>query len=570
MLSQPAQREGSLNIRVNGGELVTRALQRAGTSHIFGLHGGHIDPIFQACHDAGIRIIDTRHEQAAGHMADAWGRLTGRPGVAVVTAGPGVADVVTAVANAHLDAVPMVVIGGRHPLTDDDMMPLQELHGVPLMQSITKWSRLVRDTERIGEYVDAAFHQATAGRPGPVFLEIPADALAASVDEARVPAPPSAGQPSRPRPSAHAVQQILATLSAAARPLILAGRGVWLGGAADDLREFAELTDTPVIANGMSRGAVPEDSRLGLGGFLGAGRALALGAQPDVVLMLGARFGLFTGGRQSIVPAPARVMQVDIEPEELGRGGRVDFAVAADCRETLRDLIESAPGFAWPKRDAWVQAGKNAGAMAKVMLSSTASAAANGTIHPYHLATEVANIVGGRGVLAVDGGDTFVWAELALEARRPGRYLGHGYLGCLGIGLPFALAAKLAYPDEPSVLLTGDGSIGLNFTEFDTAVRHNLPVTVVVNNDQAWGMCKHEQMVRLGNERVIATELGATRYEKAAEAFGVYTEYVDEAEAIRPAIERAIASGRPACVNVMTDPNAISPAQQAMAAAGAG
>jgi acetolactate synthase-1/2/3 large subunit len=551
---------------INGGELVARALVRAGARHIFGLHGGHVDPIFQACHDAGVRIIDTRHEQAAGHMADAWGRLTGEPGVAVVTAGPGVTDIVTAVANAHLDAVPMIVIGGRYPLADDEMMPLQELHGVPVMQSITKWSRVVRDTERIGEYVDAAFRQATSGRPGPVFLEIPADTLAASVDEVRVPPVFTMAPPARPRPSPEAVERILAALATADRPLIMAGRGVWLGGAASELREFAELTDTPVIANGMSRGCVPEDSRLGLGGFLGAGRALALGAQPDLVLMLGARFGLFTGGRQSIVPASAQVIQVDIEPEELGRGGKVDFGVAADCREALRALVAAASSRTWPRRDSWVQAGKNAAAMAKTMVASTATGA-NGVIHPFRVATEVTDLIREGGVLAVDGGDTFVWAELALEARLPGRYLGHGYLGCLGIGLPFALAAKLAHPDEPVVLLTGDGSVGLNFTEFDTAVRHNLPITVVVNNDQAWGMCKHEQMVRLGSERVIATELAPTRYDKAAEPFGVYSEHVEEADGIRPAIERAIASGRPACVNVMTDPNAISPAQQATAVA---
>lgn len=546
---------------INGGELAAQALARGGAKHIFGLQGGHVDPIFQACFDSGIRIIDTRHEQAAGHMADAWGRLTGEPGVAVVTAGPGVTDIVTAVANAHLDAVPMIVIGGRYPLTDDEMMPLQEMHGVPLMQSITKWSRVVRDTERIGEYIDAAFHQAKSGRPGPVFLEIPADTLARSVDEACVsatPAPPPAVSPS---PPAEAVRHILEALQAAARPVIMAGRGVWLGGAADALREFAELTDTPVIANGMSRGIVPEDSRLGLGGFLGAGRALALGAQPDLVLMLGARFGLFTGGRQSIVPAAARVIQVDIEPEELGRGGKVDYAVAADCRETLQLLTATARGLGWPRRDAWVQAGKNAAAMARTMIASTAKNA-NGCIHPYTVAEEVAGLVSDKGTLAVDGGDTFVWAELALEARLPGRYLGHGYLGCLGIGLPFALAAKLAHPDEPAVLLTGDGSVGLNFAEFDTAVRHNLPITVVVNNDQAWGMCKHEQMVRLGKERVIGTELSSTHYEKAAEPFGVYPEYVDNAEGIGPALERAMASGRPACVNIMTDPNAISPAQQ--------
>jgi acetolactate synthase-1/2/3 large subunit len=206
--------------------------------------------------------------------------------------------------------------------------------------------------------------------------------------------------------------------------------------------------------------------------------------------------------------------------------------------------------------------------MAKTMIESTAKGT-NGVIHPFRVATEVADVMRGGGVLAVDGGDTFVWAELALEARRPGRYLGHGYLGCLGIGLPFALAAKLAHPDEPVVLLTGDGSVGLNFTEFDTAVRHNLPVTVVVNNDQAWGMCKHEQMVRLGNERVIGTELGLTHYEKAAEAFGAYAEFIEDAAQVRPSIDRALASGRPACINVMTDPSAISPAQAAMAPAAA-
>jgi acetolactate synthase-1/2/3 large subunit len=166
-------------------------------------------------------------------------------------------------------------------------------------------------------------------------------------------------------------------------------------------------------------------------------------------------------------------------------------------------------------------------------------------------------------VLAVDGGETFVWAELARSARRPGRHLGHGYLGCLGTGIPFGLAAKLAFPKERVLVLTGDGSVGLNFSEFDTAVRHNLPIVVVINNDQAWGMCKHEQVVRHGENRVVGTELGPTRYEKAAEGFGVYGEFVENLSEVIPAIERAFASGRPACVNVMTDPNAISPLVQA-------
>jgi acetolactate synthase-1/2/3 large subunit len=255
---------------------------------------------------------------------------------------------------------------------------------------------------------------------------------------------------------------------------------------------------------------------------------------------------------------------VDVHAEELGRGGKVDYSIAADCKQTLAALTLAAGKSDWPERRDWLAAAHNATEMAKTMIASTATSST--CIHPYKVAAEAARAVQDDGVFVVDGGDTFVWAELALEAQRPGRYLGHGYLGCLGIGLPFALAAKLAHPEEPVVLLTGDGSLGLNFTEFDTAVRHNLPVTVVVNNDAAWGMCKHEQMVRLGNDRVIATELEPTRYEKAAEAFGVYGEFVEEAGDIRPAIDRALATGKPACVNVMTDPNAISPAQQVSAA----
>ncbi|GAG05935.1 unnamed protein product, partial [marine sediment metagenome] len=176
---------------------------------------------------------------------------------------------------------------------------------------------------------------------------------------------------------------------------------------------------------------------------------------------------------------------------------------------------------------------------------------------------EVSAFIADDGVLVADGGETFVWAEVALSARRPGRYLGHGYLGCLGTGIPFGIAAKLAHPEERVLVLIGDGSVGLNFSEFDTAVRHNLPIVVVINNDQAWGMCKHEQMVSLGEDRIVATELRPTRYEKAAEPFGVHAEFVEDGAEIIPAIERAFASGRPACVNVMTDPDAVSPAVQA-------
>jgi len=555
-------------MQINGGEMIARMLQREGVKNVFALHGGHIDPIFQACYDHGIRIVDTRHEQAAGHMADAWGRLTGRPGVAIVTAGPGVTDIVTAVANAYMDCVPMVVIGGRHPAADDEMMPLQELHGVPLMQSITKWSRLVRDPERIAEYVSSAFRHATTGRPGPVFLEIPADVLAKRVEEENVRFPATYKAEARPAPSADAVEHALAILRQAQRPVVLAGRGVWFSGAADELRQFCELTGIPACANGMTRGAVPEDSPLGLGGFLGGAQALPFAGGADAVLLLGARLGLFTGGRRSVIPISAKLIQVDIAAEEIGRSRDVDLGIVADCRETLRALIAAVKATPFPRRDDWLNRLQQARAGVRGVLDANINP--NKTpMHPYHLAHTIAQHIR-DGILVADGGETFVWAELALTATRPGRYLGHGYLGCLGTGIPFGIAAALAHPGERVLVLTGDGSVGLNFTEFDTAVRHNLPVVVVVNNDQAWGMCKHEQELRLGKDRVIATALPLTHYEKAAEAFGVHAEFVEHHEDVIPAVERAFASGRPACVNVMTDPDAVSPAVQAGALVEAG
>lgn len=555
-------------MKINGGEMVVRVLEQEGVKHVFALHGGHIDPIFQACLRHGIRIIDTRHEQAAGHMADGWARVTGDIGVAMVTAGPGVTDIVTAVANAYVDSVPMLVIGGRHAVAEEERLPLQELHGLPLMDSITKWSRVVGDPKRIPEYVAAAFRQATIGRPGPVFLEIPADVLAREVDEEDVAFPEARGVQTKPAPTPGAVERALTILEHAERPVILAGRGVWFAGATEELQEFADLTKIPVCANGMTRGAVREDSELGLGGFMVAGRGLAAAGGPDAVLLLGGRLGMFTGGT-SIIPDDAKLIQIDIEGEEIGRGRQPDVGIIADCKEALRALIAAAQKRDLPARSEWVsKLGQAKGAIEHLYAKALASDSR--PIHPIRLAREAGALMAEEGVLVVDGGETFVWGELTLNAKRPGRYLGHGYLGCLGIGLPFGLAAKVAYPEERVLVLTGDGSVGLNFSEFDTAVRHNLPIVVVVNNDQAWGMCKHEQVVRYGQDGVVGTELRPTRYEQAAEAFGVHGELVEDACEIVPAIERAFASGKPACVNVMTDPDAITPMVQAAAGAPSG
>lgn len=558
--------------RINGGEMLVRALEREGVHEIFALHGGHLDAIFKACLEHGLRVIDTRHEQAAAHMADGWARTTGRPGVAMVTAGPGVTDAVTGVANAYLDAIPMILIGGRSPLLDDETLPLQGgIDQVALMRPITKWARSVTHTERIPEFVAMAFRQAVSGRPGPVFLELPIDVLFARAEEEKVVFPQNYRPKSAAGPGREALTQALQWLSEAQRPAILAGGGVWFAQAARELTEFAELTHTPVMANAKARGGISEEHPLCFGAFGAihpAAHARRGGKSADLVILLGTRIGLTTGGRNSLIPSDARVIQVDIEPEEIGRGRSIELGIVADCGEFLRQATAAARGTKFGGHEEWIE---RLTAMRVSQRSKWDEAMkVERPIHPARMAREVAQALEPDAIVAADGGETAAWMANAFKARQPGSFLSHGYLGCLGIGIPFALAAKAAHPQRQVVCVIGDGSVGLNFAEFDTAVRHNLPVTVVVNNDMQWGMSKHGQVLAWGAGNTIATELGVVRYDRAAQGLGAHGEFVERAEEIAPALKRALSCGRAACVNVMTDPDVIEPGTLAMYSAFSG
>ncbi len=550
---------------IDGGEILVRMLLAAGVDRIFTLHGGHLDAIFQSAMDHGLKLVDTRHEQAAGHAADGWARTTGRVGVAVVTAGPGVTDVVTAVANAYLDCVPILVIGGRSPLVDDERLPLQGgFSQVDMMKPITKWSTTVTHLQRLPDYIAQALRIATSGRPGPVFLELPADVLFQRMDASRAVLPDVSRSLEQAAPSADAVRRILDLLSAAKQPVIMAGGGAWFSGAAPELAAFAEATGIPVLANGKGRGCLPEDHRLSAGGFMALAGVRAAGG-PDVVLLLGARLGLFTGGAgNAMIPSPAKVIQVDIEAEEIGRNRDIDLGVVADCRATLRDLTAAAGGRAWPDRSAWLTALRGArGAMEAIF--GQAAASDKRPVHPYRLARDIARFMDrADDVLVADGGETAFWLEMTSTIRQPGHWLSHGYLGCLGTGLPFAIASQCAHPESRVLCLTGDGSVGLNFAEFNTMVRHNLPIVVVVNNDQQWGMSKHGQELMYGKGRTVVSELGIVRYDTAAAGFGCHAELVEDAAEIVPALERAFNARRPACINVLTDPDVIAPITMAM------
>jgi acetolactate synthase I/II/III large subunit len=558
--------------RINGGEMLVRALEREDVHEIFALHGGHLDAIFKACREHNFRVIDTRHEQAAAHMADGWARTTGRPGVAMVTAGPGVTDAVTGVANAYLDAIPMVLIGGRSPLLDDELLPLQGgIDQVALMRPITKWARSVVHTARIPEYVAMAFRQAVSGRPGPVFLELPIDVLFARAEEESVVFPENYRPKAPAGPSREALQQTLKWIDEAERPAILAGGGVWFGQAAKELTEFAEIAHVPVLANAKARGAISEEHPLCFGAFGAihpAAHARRGGKSADLVILLGTRIGLATGGRNSVIPADARVVQVDIEPEEIGRGRSIDLGIVADCAEFLRQAIAAARETKFNRHEAWIEqlTAMRAGQRQRWDEAMTTER----PIHPARMAREVVQALEPDAIIAADGGETAAWIANAFKARQPGSFLSHGYLGCLGIGIPFALAAKVAHPQRQVVCVIGDGSVGLNFAEFDTALRHNLPVTVVINNDMQWGMSKHGQVLAWGPGNTVATELGVIRYERAAQGLGAHAEFVEHASQIASSLKRALDSGRAACVNIMTDPDVIEPGTLAMYSAFSG
>jgi acetolactate synthase-1/2/3 large subunit len=551
---------------VDGGELLLRVLEQAGIDTLFTLHGGHLDAIFQASHGRDLRLIDTRHEQAAGHAADGWARTTGRPGVAIVTAGPGFTDCVTAISNAYLDCVPTLFIGGAAPLREAETLPLQGgIDQVAMVAPVTKWAHRVTNTERIPDLATQALRIATSGRPGPVFLELPIDVLFARIDESRVRIPSKIGPDTAPAPSPEAVERTIELLHAAERPAILAGGGAWFSGAGRELLAFAERTGTPVFSNAKAHGLVPGDHPLcgrGFGNLGAAGRAGA--GEADVVLVLGARFGMFTGGRDSrLIPSSASVIQVDIAAEEIGRNRDVDLAIAADCRETLRALDAAAAARDWPEHAGWLQSIQQV-REAHHALFAQAMENDKPPIHPYRLAAEIAKALPRDAIIAADGGETASWMDMVAHVHGGGHWMSHGYLGCLGTGMPFAIAAKVAHPENPVLCIVGDGSVGLNFAEFDTMVRHDLPIVTVVNNDQIWGMSAHGQDLIYGEDRRVVTDLGPTRYDLAAQGFGCHAEHVTDPRELPAALERAFKSGKPACVNVMTDGAVIAPVTRSM------
>jgi len=532
---------------VHGGKLAARALKEAGVECIFTLSGGHIMPLYDGCVEQGIKIVDVRHEQAAVHAADSWARCNpGKIGVAAITAGPGVTDGVTGIANAWRANSPILVIGGQGPFENLRRGSLQEMDHIGVVRPITKFADAIYQTHRIPEYIELAIRHAVSGIPGPAYLEIPMDIFMGSAEEEAAPIPRIRTEPPRLSPDREEVRAAIELLAAAERPMLMAGTSVKWSRASAAMNRFIAETHIPTFTNGMGRGSVPP----GTPEFLNRARRDAL-KQTDCIILAGTLLDFRMRFGQTI-PADAKIIQLDMDATLIGQNRQSDVGLVGNLANSFELLLEEMKNQGVSldfskSRDALRVIEDEAEAKIQAALDSDET-----PIDPQRMCREVRDWLDTLGdpIVIGDGGDIVATAAKIIPVKSEGAWMDPGPLGTLGVGMPFALAAQLSHPGRRVVIVYGDGSFGLNGMEFDTAVRFGLPIVGVIGNDGAWGQMMRPQGAIYGWDNLQATLLNFTRYDKVVEALGGHGEYVESPDEIRPALERAAASGKPALVNV--------------------
>ncbi len=555
--------------KIIGGQLAAEALIERDVNFIFTLSGGHITPIYQFLENSSITLFDTRHEQAAVFMAEAWARMNRKPAVVMVTAGPGFTNALSGIASARLSNAPIILIAGCVGLESVEKLDLQDMSQLPVIEPMVKKAFVCHIPERIPEFIDMAFRTAMSGRPGPVYLELPCDVLNAAIDPLKVRRMHTLIT-SKPVDREN-TRKVVDLLKAAKNPIVIGGSGIWYSDAGKEFIEFVEKTGMPAFTAGAGRGVISDTHPLCFESSLAIrpGAAMLALMSCDLVLFIGGRISLFYIFGD-IFPPNAKFIQVDIAPDEIGRNRTVDLGIISDAKAFLAELNgvldEKTSGAALRKQyEPWVEVVRNADrdgkSDARAMWECDTM-----PIHPMRLAKEVNAFMDREDdIIVADGGDTSTWMGMTRTIRRGGTYLDYGLYGCLAVGIPYGNAAKLNHPDKRVLVIMGDGSVGFNFMEFHTAIRKKLPIVVVIGNDQAWGMILHSQQLRLGHNIPNGTELGWVDYHKMVEVMGGFGICVEKPEDIRPALEAAFASGKTACVNVKVDPSVISPGSVALA-----
>ena len=546
--------------RITGSHLICKALKLEGVKNIFGLAGDHILPVLDVMADQDFRIIDTRHEQAAVHMADAWSRITEQPGVCMYTT-PGFANAIPGLTNAMHTEGPVISIAGCADTHDLGRGAQQEINQVGMAEPMCKGSFMVNDVRRIPEFIARAMRLAFSGRRGPVHLTIPIDVQEQSVeDDEGLFTKPDAY---RPKESLLAepelIRRAIALLRDARKPLAIAGSAAGYTLSGDALQRFVETTRLPVLTEEQARGLISDDHPYAFGFFeRGLNRAAAKVREADLVVLLGRKQDFTIGYcRPPHVAADAKIIQVDPSPLEIGRNRGVAVGMVGDVTSVLDQLTKEASNHVW-KELPWIDELR---AVRSAQAEWTEKLAHSKTpMHALFVHKTIQSRLRPDDCIVFDGGDFCHFGRSLLPALKPKHWFYVSSLGMLGSSLPQALAAKLAYPESQVIMLTGDGAFGFNAMEFDTAVRHKLNVVAILGNDSAWGIDRQIQLGLYG--RPVATELLQTRYEQVVQGLGGYGEFVERPEDLAPALDRALAAGRPALINVAVE-RAISPRAEA-------
>jgi len=535
---------------LTGSEILARSLKNEGTKDLFFIMGGPMMLAEQSCVKEGIRPIDVRHEQAAALMAQAYSRVLQKPSVCMAASGPGVVNLTTGVANALIDCAPVVAIGGSSSISQFGRQVFQEINQLEIMKGCTKWADRVVNLKRIPEMVNSAFQKAMGGKPGPVYLDFPADILYNKIPESDVDWSLSGRPLLNPRPMGEKarVDELIAALSKAKQPIILTGSGVIWSQAWTELQSFVEKAGIPFYTTPQGRGVLPDDHPLS---FLTM-RSSAF-KDADLILIIGTRMNYIIGhAAPPRFAANATIARIDIDADEIASSPRkVHIGIVGDCKAVLQQLLTAMPGrvdagnFApWRKQLGEGEAAKRKETGGGMSMNAT-------PIHPLRLCEEVKNFMRRDAILVVDGQEILNYGRQSMPTFSPGHRLNSGPFGMMGVGLPFGIGAKIACPDKQVIVVHGDGSFGLNAMELDTAVRHKVPILVVISLNGGWTADPKREKV--------GRDLGYTRFDKMAEALGCYGEFVEKPEDIGPSLQRAqkkVDQGMVALVNIKTDDKA--------------
>ena len=532
---------------LTGSEIIARCLQKEGIKDLFYIMGGPMLLAEATCIKEGIRMIDVRHEQAAAFACQAYSRLKQVPSVCMAASGPGVTNLVTGMANALVDCCPVVAFGGSSPLSQFGRQVFQEIDQVELMRGCCKYVDRLINLKRIPQQINFALQKAMTGKPGPVYIDCPGDMLYQKIDENLIDWS-YAGRPlvdSRPLGDPRQVAALVAALQKAERPLIVSGSGVIWSRAWTEMQQFVEAAGVPFYTTPQGRGVVPDDHEYS---YL-AMRSSAF-RDADLIIVLGTRMNYIIGHASPPRFGPnATIARIDIDSAEIATAARyVDIPIVGDCKAVLGQLLDGIKDKVSPARfSGWRQKLQD-GEQQKRTAAGANRPAEDGDIHPVRMLEAVRDFMNRDAILCVDGQETLNFGRQTIPTFSPGHRLNSGPFGTMGVGLPFGVGAKVACPDKQVIVVHGDGSMGMNALEMDTAIRHKIPLLIVISLNGGWtGDPKREKPGR---------DLGYMRYDKICEALGGYGEYITKPEDIRPALERAqkkVDEGMVALVNVRTD-----------------